>query len=137
MFKAKDKNMAKNGEFDSNNVTTISTGTVVKGDIISEGDFRIVGKLMGSVTSKGKVVIGKSGQVEGNIFCKNADFAGTITGNVSVENMLLLKASSNLKGDIKTDKLSIESGALFSGNCLMSNSNAKSSNEKKQAGKES
>jgi cytoskeletal protein CcmA (bactofilin family) len=137
MFKAKDKNMAKNGEFDSNNVTTISTGTVVNGDITSEGDFRIVGKLIGSVNSKGKVVIGKTGQVEGNIHCQNADFSGSVIGNVIVENMLLLKASSNLKGDIKTEKLSIESGALFSGNCLMSNSNVKSSNEKKQAGKES
>lgn len=125
MFKKpKQIKMAKNGEFDTNSVTTISTGTIVKGDISSEGDFRIVGKLVGSIRSKGKVVIGQNGIVEGDIFCQNADFAGTVKGNVEVENLLLLKATVNLNGNIKTGKLSIESGALFSGNCTMSNSSS-------------
>lgn len=130
--KSKGNIMAKNGEFDTNTVTTISTGTVVKGDITSEGDFRIVGKLIGSIRSTGKVVIGQKGIVEGDIFCQNADFAGTVKGNVEVENLLLLKATVNLIGNLKTSKLSIESGAQFSGNCSMNNANPKASNEKKQ-----
>ena len=131
----KSKKMAKNGEFDTNAVTTISTGTIVKGDIASEGDFRIVGKLVGSIRSTGKVVIGQSGIVEGDIFCQNADFSGTVKGNVEVEKLLLLKATVNLNGNISTGKLSIESGALFSGKCSMSNTNSKAANENKQAQK--
>lgn len=131
----KSKKMAKNGEFDTNAVTTISTGTVVKGDITSEGDFRIVGKLVGSIRSTGKVVIGQSGIVEGDIFCQNADFAGTIKGNVEVEKLLLLKATVNLNGNISTGKLSIEAGALFSGKCTMSNTGSKTKNENKQTQK--
>ncbi len=132
---SKGKKMAKNGEFDTNTVTTISTGTVVKGDITSEGDFRIVGKLIGSIRSTGKVVIGQSGIVEGDVFCQNADFAGTIKGNVDVEKLLLLKATVNLSGNIKTSKLSIEAGALFSGQCIMNNADSKATNENKQTKK--
>lgn len=132
---SKGKKMAKNGEFDTNTVTTISTGTVVKGDITSEGDFRIVGKLIGSIRSTGKVVIGQSGIVEGDVFCQNADFAGTVKGNVDVEKLLLLKATVNLTGNIKTSKLSIEPGALFSGQCSMSNTDSKAANENKQTKK--
>lgn len=131
----KGKKMAKNGEFDTNTVTTINTGTVVKGDITSEGDFRIVGKLIGSIRSTGKVVIGQSGIVEGDIFCQNADFSGTIKGNVDVEKLLLLKATVNLNGNITTSKLSIEAGALFSGKCSMSNAGSKATNENKQTQK--
>ena len=130
---SKNKVMAKNGEFDTNSVTTISVGTVVKGDISSEGDFRIVGKLIGSIRSTGKVVIGQNGIIEGDIYCKNADFSGTIKGNVEVDNLLLLKSTVNLIGNIKTSKLSIEAGAVYSGNCIMSNGEI--SNEAKQAQK--
>lgn len=118
-------NMSKNTDFDANSITTISTGTLVKGDIVSEGDFRIVGKLIGSINSKGKVVIGQSGSIEGDIICQNADIAGDIKGNVKVENLLLLKSTSKLIGNISTAKLSIEAGAEFSGNCSMQNSSAK------------
>lgn len=131
----KDKQMAKNNEFDTNSVTTISTGTVVNGDITSEGDFRIVGKLIGSVRSKGKVVIGPNGIVEGNIFCSNADLAGTVSGNIEVENLLFLKATTRLKGDIKTAKLSIESGAVFSGKCTMGNGASNNSDGTKKTEK--
>ncbi|MDA3906281.1 MAG: polymer-forming cytoskeletal protein [Bacteroidales bacterium] len=131
------KEMAKNGEFDTNTITTISIGTIVKGDISTEGDFRIVGKLIGSIRSTGKVVVGQNGVVEGDIFCQNADLSGTIKGNVEVENLLLLKTSVNLTGNIKTNKLSIESGASFNGNCSMSNKDSKASNGNKQNQKES
>jgi cytoskeletal protein CcmA (bactofilin family) len=122
-------NMSKNTDFDANSITTISTGTLVKGDIVSEGDFRIVGKLIGSINSKGKVVIGQSGSIEGDIICQNADIAGDIKGNVKVDNLLLLKSTSKLIGNISTAKLSIEAGAEFSGNCSMQNSSAKIGHE--------
>lgn len=132
---SKSKKMAKNGEFDTNTITTISIGTVVKGDITSEGDFRIVGKLIGSIRSTGKVVVGQNGVVEGDVFCQNADFSGIINGNVDVEKLLLLKSTVNLNGNIKAGKLSIEAGALFSGQCIMSNAGSKATDENEQTKK--
>ena len=115
--------MAKNNDYDTNSINTIGVGTVVKGDIISDGDFRIVGKLIGTIQSKGKVVIGKSGSVEGNVDCKNADVSGKLKGTLKVEELLSLTSSGSIEGEVITSKIAIEAGALFSGHCQMSNSN--------------
>jgi cytoskeletal protein CcmA (bactofilin family) len=100
-------------------VNLIGAGTKIKGNIQSEGDIRIDGTLIGTITSKGKVVVGSTGTVEGEITCENADISGTIKVKISVSNILLLKPTAKLTGDIVTSKLAIESGATFSGSCSM------------------
>ena len=102
---------------------TIVAGTTIKGDIVSEGDFRIDGKLTGSITSKGKIVVGQSGSIDGEITCQNADISGIIKAKLNVEQLLTLKASANLSGDVITGKLAIEPGAKFTGTCNMSGGN--------------
>jgi len=113
--------MAKTNEFEAPAINIIGNGTVLKGDIVSDGDFRIDGTLIGSITSKAKVIIGTTGTIEGEIKCANGDFSGKIKANVLVTEMLSLKATSSLTGNIQTSKLSIEPGAQFSGNCKMDN----------------
>lgn len=115
--------MAKNNDYDTNSINTIGAGTIVKGDITSDGDFRIVGKLIGTIQSKGKVVIGKNGSVEGDIICKNADVSGHVKGSVKVDELLSLAATSKMEGDVVTSRIAIEAGAVFSGQCHMSNVN--------------
>lgn len=112
------ENMAKN-TFTEAKPNTIVSGTEIKGEIKSDGDFRIDGKLIGSIFCKGKIVIGQTGTVEGDITCKNADLSGKVKGTIKVEQLLSLKATTVLHGDIVTDKLSIEPGAMFSGSCQM------------------
>jgi len=112
--------MAKNFEQETPSINIIAAGTVIKGDIKSNGDIRIDGTLIGSVNSKGKLVVGTSGAIEGEIICQNADFAGVIKAKVAVQELLLMKASAKLNGDITTNKFAIEPGALFSGSCNMS-----------------
>ena len=102
----------------------ISAGTKITGDIETDGDFRIDGNIEGNVNSKGKVVIGNSGFVKGEIICSNAEISGTISGKITVSDLLSLKSSSKVSGDVKTGKLSIEPGAVFSGTCAMGNNNA-------------
>ena len=111
--------MAKSTEIESPSINILGTGTVVKGNITSNGDFRIDGTLIGSIVSKGKVVVGPTGTVEGEIGCQNADFSGNIKAHVTVTELLTLKASSKLLGDIRVNKLAIEPGAIFSGTCKM------------------
>ena len=115
--------MAKYNETENNTINLISSGTDITGDIRSTGDIRIDGSLTGNLNTKGKVVIGQTGKVNGEIDCKNSEISGTVEGRVIVSQLLNLKASSRILGDIVTSKLSIEPGALFSGTCKMSENN--------------
>lgn len=114
--------MAKNNETETVAINLISTGTDITGDIKSNGDIRIDGTLTGNLNTKGKVVIGQTGRVNGEVFCKNSEVSGTLEGKITVTQLLILKAASRIQGDIVTLKLSIEPGAMFSGNCKMSDS---------------
>lgn len=112
--------MAKFNEPDNTTINLISNGTDITGDIKSNGDIRIDGSLTGNLNTKGKVVIGTTGKVKGEVICKNSEVAGILEGKIIVGQLLNLKASSKIYGDINTNKLSIEPGAVFSGNCKMS-----------------
>jgi cytoskeletal protein CcmA (bactofilin family) len=112
--------MAKYNETDSTTINLISSGTEITGDIKSAGDIRIDGGLTGNLNTKGKVVIGPTGRIKGEVVCKNSEVSGIIEGKISVNQLLNLKASSKILGDITTSRLSIEPGAKFTGNCKMS-----------------
>lgn len=112
--------MAKYNETETAAINLISLGTDITGDIKSSGDIRIDGTLKGNLNTKGKVVIGSTGKVNGEVICKNSEVSGTVEGRIIVNQLLILKASSRIFGDIATSKLSIEPGAIFSGNCKMS-----------------
>jgi cytoskeletal protein CcmA (bactofilin family) len=100
-------------------VNLINQGTEITGDIKSSGDIRIDGTLNGNMITKGKVVIGPTGRVKGEVECKNSEVSGLIDGKITVTQLLNLKSSSKINGTIVTNKLSIEPGALFTGNCSM------------------
>lgn len=116
-----------------NNVTNhIGVGTQVEGNIISTGDIRIDGQLKGNLETKGKLVLGQTGSVEGEIKCKNSVVEGKIQGKIFVTELLSLKATSKIFGDITTNKLAIEPEAQFTGNCNMnSNVRTEKTEEKK------
>ncbi len=97
----------------------IAKNTQIVGDIISEGDFRIDGKLEGNLKTTGRVIIGVDGLVKGNVNSSNADIEGTFSGQLTVEKILTLKASANISGDVVVGKLSIEPGATFNASCAM------------------
>ena len=106
-------------EVESNSINIINNGTLIKGDITATGDFRLDGTLEGNIQLNGKLVVGDSGVVNGNILCLNANIIGTVNGNLSVKELLSLNATARVKGDILINKLSIEPGAVFTGKCRM------------------
>lgn len=112
--------MGKYNETETVAINLISNGTDITGDVKSNGDIRIDGSLTGNLITKGKVVIGQTGKVNGEVVCKNSEVSGIVEGKIVVSQLLILKASSKILGDISTSKLSIEPGAIFSGNCKMS-----------------
>lgn len=100
-------------------VNMIGKGTSIKGDIRSDGDFRVDGILHGSIQSTGKIVVGISGSIEGDVTCQNADLSGQVRATIRVKELLSLKATSRVTGEVYTSKLAIEPGAKFSGTCNM------------------
>jgi cytoskeletal protein CcmA (bactofilin family) len=119
MFKKNSNNMARNNEVESPAINIIRKGTEISGDVTCSGDIRIDGILNGTLTSEGKVVVGESGIIDGQVICKNADISGTIKATLTVKELLQLKATANIHSDINTNKLSIEPGANFTGSCNM------------------
>jgi len=98
---------------------TMASGTAVKGDITTDADFRLDGKVEGNVTCKGKIVIGPKGRVIGNIISTNAEILGEVDGSVQISSKLILKSTAIIKGDITTQMLEIEPNARFNGCCTM------------------
>jgi len=117
--------MAKNNIPDAPSINLLGAGTTIKGDVKSNGDIRIDGSLVGSIHSKGKIIIGETGRVEGEIVCKNAEISGEAKAQITISELLTLKASAKIQGDITTNKLAIEPGAKFTGTCNMDNAGYK------------
>jgi cytoskeletal protein CcmA (bactofilin family) len=116
----------------------IAKNTLIVGDIKADGDFRIDGTLEGNLTIKGKVIIGATGSIKGNIIAAVADIEGESSGSLKVEKTLTVKSIAKISGDVVVGKLSIEPGADFNATCIMTgiiknveNSNGKKSQIKK------
>ena len=103
------------------NINLIGVGTEITGNIVSNGDIRIDGVLNGNMNVQGKAVIGETGKIKGEITCKNADIFGSLDGKCMVHDLLSLKSTSKITGDIIIGKLAIEPGAQFTGHCEMAN----------------
>jgi cytoskeletal protein CcmA (bactofilin family) len=111
--------MAKLIENNLGAVNLISSTTSVTGEINTESDIRIDGTLIGNMITKGRLIIGANGKIEGDIQCKSAEIEGEIKGKIVVAELLSLKTTALFSGDIITGQIMIEPGAIFSGNCKM------------------
>jgi cytoskeletal protein CcmA (bactofilin family) len=105
----------------SNSSNVIGKGTVLEGSIETYGNIRVEGRVIGNVKSKSKIALGHGSHVEGNIIAQNADIEGEVKGKVEISELLVLKATAVVHGDIATGKLVVEPGAIFNGNCRMGN----------------
>jgi cytoskeletal protein CcmA (bactofilin family) len=112
----KEKKMKESPVLERN---VIGKKTSIVGDIHSEGDFRIDGTVEGSIRAQGRVIIGKEGKVKGLIECTNADIEGEVSGNISVSDMLTLKSTAHINGDVVIGRLTVEPGASFNATCSM------------------
>lgn len=114
--------MAKTNTLEESKHNLITSGTKIKGELSAEGDLRIDGFVEGTLTCKGKLVVGPDGSLKGNITCKTAEVMGVIEGQLLVNELLSIKATAKINGDIKTSRLAIEPNAIFTGTCDMGKS---------------
>jgi cytoskeletal protein CcmA (bactofilin family) len=131
--------MANSNNQSPERLNRIVEGTHIEGDIKSDSNIRIDGYLKGTISLKGRLVLGPTGKIDGDIICKNADIEGKLNGTIEVDELLSLKSTAKLQGEISTNKLAIEPGAIFSGNCKMGavlkdlSSNEESINQNKES----
>jgi cytoskeletal protein CcmA (bactofilin family) len=116
MFQQKSKSESNQG---LQSISIISTDSIIKGDMESEGDIRIDGKLIGNINCKAKIIIGQQGKVEGNLNGNQADILGTINGDIKMTGQLNLLGKSIVNGNIHVGKLQMESTVIFNGKCIM------------------
>lgn len=114
-----DMNKSAEPFVDVNDVSRISAGTVIKGEISSMTDIRVDGKVDGKIYSQGRIVVGEQAEVGGSLLCTNVDFWGRLKGDVYVKDTLSLKSSASVEGNVHVRKLQVEMGAQINGSCKM------------------
>ena len=131
---SKDNTPPKNKTMERN---VVAKNTSIVGDIKSDGDFRIDGSLEGTLVTNGRVIIGVDGVIKGKVEAANADIEGTFSGDLLVSNILTLKETADITGDVVIGKLSVEPGASFNATCAMKGAikELNKKDEKRRSGK--
>ncbi|MDX2191544.1 MAG: polymer-forming cytoskeletal protein [Bacteroidota bacterium] len=101
----------------SNNI--IGKGTFIEGNIETLANIRVEGRVLGNVTTKSKLAMGEGSLIEGHILANSAEISGEIKGKIEVTDLLTLRSTAVIYGDILTSKLAVEAGAVFNGTCKM------------------
>ena len=123
--KAKENGRTANGApaaAGNHGLNSLVTGTVVDGTVRSTSDFRVDGKITGTLHCDAKVIIGPGGVVEGEIFCENAMVEGTFTGTIKVKELLNIRENATVQGEIRYSKLIVQPGAVLVGDVRLNGS---------------
>ena len=106
---------------DVNDVSHVSSGSILKGEISSLNDLRIDGTVEGKVFSKGKIVVGENAKVTGTLVCGNLDLGGRMEGDVYVREFMSLKGTASIDGNVNVNSFQVEIGGRINGNFHMIN----------------
>lgn len=115
----------------------IGKSTEIIGDINSQGDFRIDGKVEGNINTSGKLIVGRDGYISGTIVCANADIEGNVSGKLTCSGTLSLKSTAVIEGEVYLEKLAVEPGATFNANCSMKGVKALNNDDSREKRKKS
>jgi len=99
--------------------SVIGTGTVINGNIKTEGSIRVDGKIVGNVVTQADAAVGLSGVVEGSVDARNITVAGKVLGTLTAAQKLVLESRSVIRGDLRTARLVVDEGAVFDGKSTM------------------
>lgn len=116
MFHGKNKKDNNEGLY---NTTIIGKDFNFNGNIDSIKNIRLDGRIDGIINCQGKVIIGKTGSLKGEIITQDAEVYGSVQGKMKVLGTLELKNSSDVRGEIYVKNLISEQGAKFNGTCYM------------------
>ncbi len=111
--------MASKRDSHEEEVSIISSGVKIEGNLSSEGNVRIDGIVIGNLTINGNLTIGDTSEIFGEIKARNITTNGKVEGKIFASEKLKLEPKSVIKGDLITKTLIIEEGAIFEGHSSM------------------
>jgi cytoskeletal protein CcmA (bactofilin family) len=100
-------------------ISIIGPGMTIVGNIETDGTVRIEGSVDGSITAGKAVVIGKNGEVVGDISTQDAVISGRVEGTLRAASRLELQATCHIEGEVHTRRMQLEEGAVLNGNVHM------------------
>lgn len=115
MSKKDDHSIARSGDLN----TIIGKGSSVEGTLKVENSLRVDGRIKGHVSTTDSLVIGKEGEIEGEVIAKNAIIGGRVRGKISATGKVVLETKALFQGEMRTARLVIDDGAIFDGQCSM------------------
>ncbi len=110
----------------SNSINSLVIGTKIQGTIEATNDIRIDGEVHGDLNCQGKVIVGPQGKIKGEVHCQNAVIEGSFEGILKVKEVLNVRETAVISGDIQTNQLLVQAGAVFNVNCNMGGQKVKS-----------
>lgn len=119
------EDMGKGGELS----TIIGRGSVIEGSVTVVNSLRVDGRINGNVVTPESLVVGKDGEIKGEISVGNAVIGGRVEGKILAKGKVVLEAKASFRGELRTTKLVIDEGAFFDGSCHMT----EQGRDKKQA----
>jgi cytoskeletal protein CcmA (bactofilin family) len=120
----------------SSGLNALAKGTSMEGTLKCESDLRIDGKIKGTLICEAKLIIGPTGSIEGDVRCQNAVIEGSFKGTLKVKELLNVRENAEVEGEIITNKLLVQSGALFNVSCKMESGSGAGSNVKPNPAKD-
>ncbi|MBI2607315.1 MAG: polymer-forming cytoskeletal protein [Candidatus Doudnabacteria bacterium] len=100
--------------------TIVASGMRIEGELKSNGNIRIDGVVAGKIQTAHDIMVGGTAQIDADINAENAVVAGVVAGNITVKGSILIMETGKVAGNISCANLGIREGAIFSGNCKMS-----------------
>ena len=102
-------------------MSIIGPGMRITGDLVTEGTVRVEGTIEGTVQAGKAVVIGKEGEVVGDVITQDAVIGGRVRGTVTAESRLEIQATAQIEGQIsaRAQHLVLEEGCRFNGQVQM------------------
>ncbi len=114
----------------STSSNSLVQGTNIEGSVQADKDIRIDGSLRGTLICKGKVIIGPTGFISGDVQCENAVIEGRFEGVLLVTDILHVKETARIDGDVTTQKLVVQPGSVFNVKCKMGTGSSPNSSRK-------
>lgn len=111
----------------ANSLSVLAPGTTIQGNVTLEGELQLEGTIEGSLDTKGRVVIGARGLVDGDVQADEVVVAGKVKGSVTARNAVRFKKECHVTADVRSPAIEVEEGAVIDGRVDMSGSGSSSS----------
>src|SRR5713226_1586114 len=112
----------------------IGRSLTIKGDVSGSESLYIDGRIEGSISiPESRVTIGRNGIVAANITAREVVVMGKVNGNIQCSDRLDIRSEGSLTGDVTTQRISVEDGAVLKGSVQVRSAEIKHEKHQQQA----